>query len=400
MPEVRKLAYLVGDGMGDFPVDDLGGRTPLQAARAPHMRRIAAAGEVRMVQTAPDGLFPGSDICNLALLGYDPAENYTGRAPIEAAGARIPLNSDDVTFRCNLVTVDNGFMRDHSAGHITSDEAAELIDALRPALETGGRVLHTGVSYRHLLTWKCGPVRAETELPHEILDQPVASHLPQGDGAQEIAALMNASIAILANHPVNRSRVAAGKRPATQIWLWGQGHPMTLEPFAARYGRRGGMITAVDLLRGLAVLTGLKSIPVDGATGWIDTNYEGKAAAARETLRSADFVYVHVEAPDECGHQGDAQLKTEAISSFDERIVGPIWQALEEDAAPYRLIVAMDHRTPVSLRGHSPEPVPFAVLDGPVGQVHREAPFDETLNHGQSEILAHTWARTLLQATP
>lgn len=392
-----KTAYLVGDGMGDFPVPVLGGRTPLQAAHAPNLRRIAAAGTVRMVRTAPDGMFPGSDVCNLALLGYNPADNYTGRAPIEAAGARIPLHPDDVAFRCNLVTVENGIMLDHSAGHITTAEGLVLVDALKPVLEREGIRLHGGVSYRHLLVWKNGPAAAATAMPHEILGQPVAPHLPTGPGAPKIQALMEASRPVLAEHPVNRARIAAGKAPATQAWLWGQGRALRLQSYRDRYGLAGGMITAVDLLRGLGQLTGLEVIEVDGATGFVDTNYPGKAAAAIAALQRADFVYVHVEAPDECGHQGDAALKTRAIGDFDSRVVGPVWQALEAAGHPYRLILATDHRTPVSLRGHSPEPVPLAVLEGPVGPVTAEAPFDETCHGGQAEAFAWEWIDQILR---
>jgi 2,3-bisphosphoglycerate-independent phosphoglycerate mutase len=393
----RKIVYLVGDGMGDYALDALGGKTPLQAAAIPNMRAIAAAGTVRMIRTAPDGMFPGSDVCNLALFGYDPAENYTGRAPIEAAGAKIPLQPDDVTFRCNLVTVSDEVMRDHSAGHITSEEAMILIDSLRPEIERDGLRFHHGVSYRHLLVWDHGPADVETQLPHEILDQPTAGHLPRGERADEIKAIMDASREVFAGHPVNWARNAEGKNPATQIWLWGQGHSLTLESFATRYGRSGGVITAVDLLRGLAVLTELKVIDVEGATGWVDTNYEGKAQAALDCLREDSFVYVHVEAPDECGHQGNAKLKTEAIEMFDARIVGPIWRAMEERGEPYRLIVTMDHRTPCALRGHSDEPVPMAVLDGPVGPVTDQASFDESCNNGKAEVMAHDWVQELLR---
>ena len=383
--------------MGDFPVESLGGRTPLQAAEAPAMRRIAAAGQVRMVTTAPKDMFPGSDVCNLTLLGYDPAANYTGRAPIEAAGAHIAMKPNDVAFRCNLVTVEDDVMLDHSAGHITTAEALALIDALKPAVERAGLRLHGGVSYRHLLVWEDGPADAVTELPHEILGQPIASHLPSGAGSDAIRDLMDASRTIFADHLVNRARVAAGNRPATQIWLWGQGRSMTLQPYRERYGLTGGIITAVDLLRGLAVLTGLEIVNVDGATGFVDTNYEGKTAAAIDVLNRHDFVFVHVEAPDECGHQGDAQLKTRAISDFDARIVAPIWSALEQSGEAYRLIVAMDHRTPVSLRGHSADPVPMAVLDGPVGAVTAEADFDEFRNGGQAEVRANEWIDALLK---
>ena len=393
----RKIVYLVGDGMGDYALDELGGKTPLQAAAIPNMRAIAAAGTVRMIRTAPEGMFPGSDVCTLALLGYNPTENYTGRAPIEAAGAGIPLQPTEVTFRCNLVTISDGIMLDHSAGHVSSEEAKILIDALRAEIERDGLKLHHGVSYRHLLVWDNGPADVETQLPHEILGQPAADHLPRGERAEEIRAIMDKSRDIFANHPVNLARVEDGKNPAAQVWLWGQGHSLTLERFATRYGRSGGVITAVDLLRGLANLTELNVIDVEGATGWVDTNYEGKAQAALDCLREDSFVFVHVEAPDECGHQGNAKLKTEAIEMFDTRIVEPIWRTMEQRGDPYRLIVTMDHRTPCALRGHSDEPVPIAVLDGPVGLVTDKGPFDESCNGGKAEIMAHEWIQELLR---
>lgn len=394
-----KTAFLIGDGMGDFPVAELGDRTPLQAAAIPHMRRIAAAGTVRMARVVPEGMFPGSDTCNLAMLGYDPATNYSGRAPIEAAGARLELAAGDVAFRCNLVTVEDGIMQDHSAGHITDEEAGRLIEALKPVIERDGIRLHKGVSYRHLLLWRDGPADIETQLPHEILGQPAGDHLPQGAGADAVRAMMAASIPVLASHPVNEARRGAGKGEASQIWLWGQGRALQLASYQDLYGLTGGMITAVDLLRGLAELAGLENITVDGVTGYIDTNYEGKARAAIDTLADHDFVYVHVEAPDECGHQGDAALKTRAIELFDEKIVGPVWQGLERAGEPYRLLVTMDHRTPVSLRGHSPEPIPIAVLDGPVGRVTEETAFDEFVHGGEAECMAHEYVQSLLFGT-
>lgn len=392
-----KTVFLVGDGMGDYPVESLDGRTPLQAAHCPHMRRIAAAGTVRMVRVAPEGIFPGSDVCNLALLGYDPTQGYTGRAPIEAAGAGLTLAPEDVAYRCNLVTVQDGVMVDHSAGHISDAEAADLIRALQPALETADRRLLPGVSYRHLLIWRNGPAEITTEMPHEILGRAIDPHLPSGERSEEVRALMDASREVLAAHPVNEIRRRDRKNPATQIWLWGQGRAMTLSPYPARYGLTGAMITAVDLLRGLAALAGLEMISVPGATGFVDTNYEGKARAAIDALNRHDFVYLHVEAPDECGHLGDAALKTRAISDFDARIVGPVLHALEARGEPYRLLVGMDHRTPVSLRGHAADPVPIALLIGPTGPLREEAAFDETCNEGRSQGLAHEWVDALLR---
>ena len=393
-----KIAILVGDGMGDYPCPELGGQTPLQAARIPTMRRLAAAGECRMVQTVPvSGLAPGSDVANMSLLGYNAEENYTGRAPIEAAGANIPLAANDVAFRCNLVTIAEGRMADYSADHITSEEARPLIEAVQAELGGKGLRFHAGVQYRHLLIWSAGPVALELQPPHDIAGQPVANFPPRGERAAEVQALMDRSQAILRDHPVNRARRAAGLRPATQIWLWGQGRALQLEKFTPLYGLSGGAISAVDLVRGLARLAGLEPIVVPGATGLIDTNYAGKVQAALGVLTRHDFVFVHVEAPDECGHAGDVQKKTRAIELFDEHIVAPIWRELEQRGDPYRLILCMDHRTPCATRGHTRDPVPMVKLDGPVGLVQREAPFDETIHGGEAQCRGHEWIRELLR---
>ena len=378
----RKIAVLVGDGMGDEPLAVLGGRTPLQAAGISSIRRVAALGRVQLVRTVPDGLSPGSDVANMGLLGYDARDNYTGRAAIEAAGARIPLHPSDVAYRTNLVTVEHGNMLDYSAGDISSKEAHELIGALNAAVSRAGLKFHGGVSYRHLLVWRDGPTELAVTPPHEISGQPVAAHLPRGPRQDEARALMDLSRHVFAKHPVNLHRVAKALRPATQIWLWGYGKAMSLQSYPERYGLRGGVITAVDLVRGLAELCGLEVIRVPGATGWIDTNYEGKAQAAVDCLRRSDFVYVHVEAPDECGHKGMAEEKVRAIEQFDRRIVAPVWAALEAAGAPYRLIVCTDHRTPVAKRGHTSDPVPFAWVDGPLGAAadpNASAAFDEFL---------------------
>ena len=367
MSAKRKIAVLVGDGMGDEPVAVLGGKTPLQAARIPAIRRVAALGRVELVRTVPGGMAPGSDVANMGLLGYNAKENYTGRAAIEAAGARLPLAPADVAYRTNLVTIADGAMLDYSAGDISSEEAHQLIAALNAAAARVGLKFYGGVSYRHLLIWRDGPAELALTPPHEISGKPIAGFLPQGPRAEEVLALMNLSRHIFAEHPVNRARVARGLRPATQIWPWGFGKAMALQPYPERYGLRGGVITAVDLVRGLAELCGLEVIRVPGATGWIDTDYAGKAQAAIACLRRSDFVYVHVEAPDECGHKGMAEEKVRAIENFDRQVVAPVWAALEADGQPYRLIVCTDHRTPIVRRGHTADPVPFAWVDGPVG---------------------------------
>ena len=389
---------LVGDGMGDYPCDELQGRTPLQAAHAPNMRRIAAAGETRMVQTVPlRGLPPGSDVANLSLFGYNPEENYTGRAPIEAAGANLPLQTDDVAFRCNLVTIRDGCMADHSAGQISTEEARLLIETIAAELGNHDRHFHTGVGYRHLLIWAGGPLQLVTQAPHDIAGRAIAGYLPQGERQAELRELMDLSQALLRDHSVNRARVAAARNPATQIWLWGQGGAMKLKTYPELYQLSGGVITAVDLIRGLGRLAGLQPVAVPGATGQMDTNYAGKVQAALDILTRDDFVFLHVEAPDECGHSGDTRDKIRAIELFDERVVGPVWRELERRGQPYRLLLCIDHRTPIATRGHTRDPVPMAKLDGPVGAVTREAPFDETVHNGLTECVGYEWIRELLR---
>lgn len=390
-----RVAILVGDGMGDYPLPEFGGRTVLQAAEMPNTRRLAAIGNLRRVRTVPTGMSPGSDVANLSLLGYDPSENYTGRAPIEAAGAGLDLAPDDVAFRCNLVTVVEGRMADYSAGHIATDEARELMEALDRRLGRDGLRFHAGVSYRHLLVWRQGPTELRLTPPHDIAGQEIAAHSPVGPGAKEVAALMEASRAVLDEHPVNLRRRAAGRAPATQIWLWGQGKRLALRSFRELYGLAGGVISAVDLVRGIGRLAGLEAPRIPGATGFLDTNCEGKVAAALEYLRRDGFVYLHYEAPDECGHLGDAALKRQACEMFDARIVGPVWSALEADGEPYRIVVVTDHFTPCSERTHTRDPVPLLWADGPVGSRNAEAPYDETVG-GADEPAADVAIRALL----
>lgn len=398
MKTKRKIAVLVGDGMGDEPLEIFGGKTPLQAAEIPWIRRVAGLGRARLIDTVPEGQLPGSDVANMSLLGYNANENYTGRAAIEAAGAKIPLQAEDVAYRTNLVTVLDEHMEDYSAGDISSAEAHELIAALNEAVTMKGVRFYGGVSYRHLLVWNRGPLKLALTPPHEFAGQPVADFLPVGPRAEEARVLMELSRRVFADHPVNEARRAKGLAPATQIWLWGFGKAMQLESYEQRFGLKGGVITAVDLVRGLAELCGLEVIAVPGATGWIDTNYDGKAQAAIECLRHNDYVYVHVEAPDECGHKGMAEEKVRAIETFDRRVVAPVWEALEAVGEPYRLLICTDHRTPVAKRGHTADPVPFAWVDGPLaaGAENREAAFDEYITPGEPVPMAYDLIAELL----
>lgn len=393
-----KYVVLVGDGMGDYPVEALGDMTPLQAADCPMIRKFAALGETRLVQTVPTGMPPGSDVANMALLGYNAAQNYTGRAPIEAAGAEIPMSPTDVAFRCNLVTVtDDGMMNDYSAGHITTEEGQALMRSLQEKLGREGLTFHPGVQYRHILVWDGGPAECDCEPPHEFTDKPVAENLPAGIREDEIRELLEMSKEVFADHPVNQKRIAEGKKPATQIWLWGQGNAMQLESYKSLYGLGGGVISAVDLLKGIAKLAGLEAPDVEGATGFLDTNYQGKVDAALDILEREDFVFVHIEAPDECGHMGDAQKKTFAIEEFDAKVCAPVFQWLEDRGEEYMLMLCTDHRTPVALKGHTSEPVPMSVMKGPVGEQNTQAAFDEYVNDGNAQGMACEWIQEILK---
>jgi 2,3-bisphosphoglycerate-independent phosphoglycerate mutase len=354
-----KFVVILGDGMADLPLAALQGRTPLQWANKPHMDRIARLGRNGLALTVPEGFPPGSDVANLSVAGYEPQKYYTGRAPLEAAAMGVPLAEGDTAFRCNFVTIENGIMLDYSAGHITSEEGRELIEALKPLMPE--HRLYAGVSYRNLLVLKAG-ARAICTPPHDISDQPVQGHLPRGEEAMLLLELMDAAQPILARHPVNLKRVAAGRKPANAIWLWGQGPAPAMPSFPELYGLRGAMISAVDLLKGIGVYAGLEVINVPGATGTIDTNYEGKVHAALEALRRLDFVYLHIEAPDEAGHEGDLELKVRAIELFDQLAVGPLIEGLKSVGEDWRVLLMPDHATPISIKTHSSDPVPFAIM--------------------------------------
>ena len=353
-----KLVVLLGDGMADLPIEALQGRTPLQAAKKPNMDRLAKQGRSGLAQTVPDGFPPGSDVANLSVMGYAPSRHYTGRAPLEAAAMNVELGTSDIAFRCNFVTIEKGIMQDYSAGHISTEEGRELIRAIAPLMPN--RKLYAGVSYRNLLVLKAG-AKAVCTPPHDISDQPVASHLPSGPDAELLISLMEAAGPVLANHPVNLNRIAAGKRPANAIWLWGQGPAPTMPSFAEKYMLEGAMISAVDLLKGIGRYAGLQVIDVTGATGNIDTNYEGKVEAALRALERLDFVYLHIEAPDEAGHEGDTALKVKAIELFDEKVVGPVIKGLDESGQDWRVLLLPDHATPISIKTHSRDPVPFTI---------------------------------------
>ncbi|MDH4321734.1 MAG: cofactor-independent phosphoglycerate mutase [Desulfobulbaceae bacterium] len=361
-----KYLILVGDGMGDLPIAELGGRTPLAAARTPAMDRLAANGELYLLRTVPEGYPPGSDVANLSLAGYRPVDCYTGRAPLEAASMGVELADGEIAFRCNLVTVAQGddgglTMVDYSAGHISTSEARQLIEALARELGNDLLRLYPGVSYRHLLVYKGETNGLVTVPPHDHTGRVVSEYRDRYRAVPPLAELMARATPILADHPVNRARVAKGLNPANGIWLWGEGKAPSMQTLQEQYGISGALISAVDLLKGIGVYAGMEIINVPGATGYLDTNYQGKVEGALAALRDKDLVFVHVEAPDEAGHQGLLAEKMQAIEDFDQRIVQPIVDGLA--GTDFRLAVAMDHFTPLSIRTHSDQPVPVVIYD-------------------------------------
>ncbi len=353
-----KLMVILGDGMADLPIEELQGKSPLQAAEKPNMDRLARLGRSGLALTVPDGFPPGSDVANLSVAGYDPRLFYTGRAPLEAASMGVHLDPGDIAFRCNLVTIEDGIMMDYSAGHISTAEAGELIEALKPLMPE--ERLYAGVSYRHLLILQEG-AEAVCTPPHDISDQPVADHLPRGEGAEMLLGLMEAAKPVLARQEVNRRRIAENKRPANAIWLWGQGPAPSMPSFMDMHALSGAMISAVDLLRGIAVYAGMEVIDVPGATGTIETNYSGKVEGAIDALSRHDLVYLHIEAPDEAGHAGDLEGKIRAIELLDQRVVGPAVEELDKSGWDWRILLLPDHATPITLKTHSREPVPFVI---------------------------------------
>jgi len=357
-----KYAIVIPDGAADRPVDSLGGRTPFEVARLPNMDYIATEGRLGTVQTIPAGVAPGSDVAVLSLLGYDPVRTYTGRGPLEAAARGIQARPDDWIFRCNLVTVADGKMVDYSAGHITTQEAEVLIRSLEDQFGSDTLRFYPGIGYRHLLVIRGESFKVRTTPPHDIMGLPIRKHLPKGTNAARLRQLMDASGEVLADHPVNQVRGDLGENPASQIWLWGEGQKPALTPFRQRWGVGGAVITAVDLVRGIARLIGWDVIEVEGATGYYDTNYAGKAHAAIDALNDHDIVVVHVEATDEAGHNGDAREKIRALEAVDREIVGPLLKALQAIDLPWRILVAPDHETPLAVRTHESRPVPFAMM--------------------------------------
>lgn len=360
-----KYIVILGDGMSDYPVPELGNKTPLQVAKKPNIDRLAQYGQLGLVKTVPETLPPGSDVANLSVLGYEPEKYYTGRSPLEAASIGIDLKDTDVTFRTNLVTLseaeryEDRVMVDYSSDEISTEEAHQLLDTIQAHFNNELYTYYKGISYRHCLLWEKGSLDLDLTPPHDILGKRIADYLPSGKDSLPLLKMMKESQRLLENHPVNLKRKEKGLRPANSIWIWGEGKKPALDPFKDKYGLSGAVISAVDLIKGLGILAGMDSIDVKGATGNIDTNYLGKAQAALDALsQGKDFVFVHIEAPDECGHRYEIDNKVKSIELIDELVVASLIKGLEvyED---YKILVLPDHPTPLSLRTHTRDPVPY-----------------------------------------
>ena len=377
--------------MADMPMRELGGKTPLQKAHTPNMDRLAREGRIGRVRTVPKGMHPGSDVANLSILGYNPREYYSGRAPLEAASIGIELDAGAVAFRCNLVTLKfnkdrtRAIMEDYSSGHITTPEARELIMEIDRTLGSEKIRFYPGTSYRHLMVWADGSVDIECVPPHDILGKEIMDYLPVGAGEQVIRNLMQESVGILDRHPVNLERTKEGKNPGNSIWFWGQGRRPEMPKFYEKYALTGALVSAVDLTKGLGIYAGFGILEVPGVTGWLDTNYEGKAEATLEALKKVDFVYLHVESPDEAGHSGNYENKLKAIEDFDKLVVGNVMEGMKR-FAEYRILLLPDHPTPLAMRTHTDEPVPFALFDSRVKRENKDVVYDESINE-RNDIL-------------
>lgn len=367
---MMKYIIVLGDGMADEPLEQLGGKTPLEAADTPLMDDLASKGELGLAKTVPDSMKPGSDVANLAVLGYDPQKNYSGRSPLEALSVGVTMEQDDVIFRSNIVTLTEGepytekTILDHSSGEISTQDADVLMDVIRQHMTTEEFQFYTGTSYRHIMVWKKGKVM-DLAQPHDHLDQVIGQYLPNEAIFRD---MMEESFNLLNEHPLNQQRAAIGKNKANSLWFWGAGTKPSLQNFTEKTGKKGAMISAVDLLKGIAVGAGMDVIDVPGANGSLHTNYEGKAQAAIKAVLNdgCDFAYVHVEAPDEMGHQGSIANKIKAIEYLDSRVIAPIKQAMDESGEPYRLLILPDHPTPIRCRTHTADAVPYVLYDSVV----------------------------------
>ncbi|NCO68438.1 MAG: cofactor-independent phosphoglycerate mutase [Nitrospirae bacterium CG_4_10_14_0_8_um_filter_41_23] len=386
-----KYVVIIGDGMADRPVKGLGSKTPLQKAFKPNMDRLVLEGIIGKVRTIPAGFHPGSDIASLNILGYNPMEFYSGRAPLEAASIGIKLERDDVAYRCNLVTLKfnkdktKAVMEDYSGGHITTEDARELINDINRGIGTEQISFYAGVSYRHIMVWSSGALNNECIPPHDITGKDITDYLPVGDGEDVLRGLMLKSTDILISHPVNRERIKRGDKPANSIWLWGQGKKLSLPTFRQKYSLDGALVSAVDLMKGIGIYAGFEILGVPGITGYLDTNYVGKAEAALKALEKVDLAYIHVEAPDEAGHSGNYNDKVKAIEDFDALVVGTVLRGIES-FDEYRILLLPDHATPIEVRTHTDEPVPFVIYDSRIKRKNEGVAFDESIT-GRKDIL-------------
>ncbi len=382
-----KYLLLVGDGMADHPNPELNQRTPLQAARTPNLDFLAKHGILGTAHTLVPGYPLGSDVANLAVMGYDPQKYYSGRAPLEAANIGVDLGPKDVAFRCNLVHVKNNVMEDYSSGHLPTPEAEPLIRMMEKKLGNKKIKFYLGNSYRHLMVWQGGPLKVQCTPPHDISGREISAYWPKGAGHKELIRLMEDSCLLLEGHEVNRERRRSGLVPANMIWLWGQGKKPEMPTLTERFNITGSVISAVDLIKGLGIYAGLSPIKVPGATGYLDTNYAGKAEAALKVLKKQDLVFVHVEAPDECGHNGDVAGKVKAIEDFDEKVVGAILKGLE-GRKDYRILVLPDHPTPLDVRTHVDEPVPFLIYQPEAGPEKNPEPKISPVGYDEEQARA------------
>lgn len=403
MEDNMKYVIVLADGCADRPVASLGGKTPLEAANTPNMDSFADKGSLYFVQTVPTGMKPGSDVANLSVMGYDPHLYYTGRSPLEAASIGVELLPNQTAFRANTVTLSDEedyadkTMVDYSSGEITTAESTQLLRTVETELGGNGIHFYPGVSYRHLFVWDDAPESFKLTPPHDISDKKVGPYLPDNE---VILDLMKKSEKILRDHPVNKARIAAGKNPATSLWIWGEGKKPALTGFEELYGVKGAVVSAVDLIKGIGILAGMRSIDVEGATGTLSTNFDGKAKAAADALlkEGCDLVYIHLEAPDECGHQGDAEGKKRSLELIDEKIIGYVKARLDESGEDYKFMVLPDHPTPVSIKTHSGESIPCVMYkkgdDNHNGYVYTEACAEK---NGQVRTVGHELMREFLE---
>lgn len=365
-----KYVIFLGDGMADYPVDRISGKTPLSIANKPNIDTLCAHGKTGLVKTVDDALPPGSDVANLSVMGYDPMQYYTGRSPLEALSIGVKLSDTDVTFRANLVTLtdednyEDKTMSDYSSGEISTAESHVLIDYIKENINIPHISFYGGTSYRHLMVWDGGSNKIKLTPPHDISDRKIAEYLPNGDGDSIILDIMKKSYELLKDHPINKDRISRGLNPANSLWIWGEGTKPQLSSFSEKYGISGTMISAVDLLKGIGTGAGMNVLEVEGVTGTIDTNFAGKAEAAINALKNGtDFVYIHMEAPDECGHHGDLEGKIKSIELIDQKVVAPVTEYLKSTCEDFKILITPDHPTPIKLKTHVHDAVPFVIYD-------------------------------------